>query len=164
VQNTEKFVFSSTQNSVYNVLRTSFMTLVVLCRSDGYSAEQEIFSVNRTRNVVTALAKVHRLVVLWVIITYLSPSQAFPFQILSYLHIHVLSNPYLFSSFRATCFMYSFPLSVPNARLKIYHRNCFRKWKEKNIWSNTWTAKAWKPDMNSRLLFEYQDSLFSHKY
>lgn len=55
-------------------------------------------------------------------ITHSSPSHEFTFQI-SYLYIHVPSNPYLFSSFRATCFMYSFPLRVPNARLKIYHRN-----------------------------------------
>jgi hypothetical protein len=82
-----------------------------------------MFSLNRTRNVVTALAKVHRLVVLWAIITHSSPSHAFPFKILSYIHINVPSNPYLVSSFRSICFMYSIPLRVPNARLKIYHRN-----------------------------------------
>ena len=99
------------------------MMLVLLGRSDGYSAEQEIFSSNRTRNFVIALAKVHWHGVLLAIITHSSPSKAFPFQILSYLHISVPRNHYLALSFRSTCFMHSFPVRVPNSRLKISHLN-----------------------------------------
>lgn len=103
--------------------RTNFimLLLLLLCRSDGYSEEQEIFSLNRTRKFVKPLATVHRLRVLWVIITHSSPSYAFPFQILSYLHINVPKNHYLTLSFRSTCFMRSFPLGVTNGRLKVYH-------------------------------------------
>jgi len=68
------------------------MMLALLGRSDGYSAKQEILSLNRTRNFVTALAKIHWHWVLWVIITHSSPYHAFPFQILSYLHISVPRN------------------------------------------------------------------------
>jgi len=77
---TEEFIFSRTQNTVYiKFFRTNFIMLVLLGRSDDYSAEQEIFSLNRTRNFITALAKVHLHEVLRVIITHSSPSHAFQF-------------------------------------------------------------------------------------
>jgi hypothetical protein len=120
----EEFIFSRTRNVVYIIFfRTNFMMLVLLGRSDGYSAEQGIFSLNRTRNFVTALAKVHRRGALWVIIIHSSPSDAFPFQLLSYVHISFPRKHYLALSFRSTCFKHSFPLWMTNARLKIYHRN-----------------------------------------
>jgi hypothetical protein len=100
-----------------------FMMLVLLGRSDSHSAVQEIFSFNTTRNYVTALAKVHWHGVLCVIITHYSPSHAFPFQIPSYLHISIPRNHQLAISFRSTCFMHSFLLCLPNARLKIYNQN-----------------------------------------
>lgn len=40
------------------LFRTNFTMFVLLGRVGGYSAEQEIISLNRTRNFVTALAKV----------------------------------------------------------------------------------------------------------